>query len=154
MPLPEALDIPAFRDAWSYWLAYRRESRFRTLKPKTLRARYAELASWGVDAAVRSIRESIANGWQGLFEPKGPAASRRNGYDPGAIPETPPPPRIEALRAEFTRAVRNLCAAAERPVDQEAIERAGQLDEAGLKQFEAAWMKQARPWLEASGAWR
>lgn len=109
-------------------------------------------------AADDTLRKEPSYAWKvlrsKLSDPWPPRAPRRNGYDPGAIPETPPPPRIEALRAEFTRAVRNLCAAAERPVDQEAIERAGQLDEAGLKQFEAAWMKQARPWLEASGAWR
>ena len=68
--LPPALDTPRFLSAWDAWLGYRREARMRTWQPKTVEFKIRELAEWGEPAAVESIRQSIANGWQGLFAPK------------------------------------------------------------------------------------
>jgi hypothetical protein len=94
-PLP--LDTPAFTSAWGDWCAYRRERRLATLKPRSAEAQLAKLAEWGHDTAIDSIRESIAQNWQGLFEPKAIAGvsgkprpagtsdemAKRLGYQPG-----------------------------------------------------------------------
>ena len=68
--VPGPLNTPAFRAAWLDWLAYRRERKLAIWKPITVRATLIELAGLGEPAAIESIRKSIANGWQGLFEPK------------------------------------------------------------------------------------
>lgn len=67
---PKLLETEAFKAAWSDWLAYRRESKLGKWKDRTVKAKLAEMASWGEAVAIESIRSSIANGWQGLFEPK------------------------------------------------------------------------------------
>ncbi len=67
-------DQPAFVDAWHDWTASRHERR----KPISERAAQLQLATLaglgGVEAAIASIRQSIANDWQGLFAPKDGAA--------------------------------------------------------------------------------
>lgn len=67
---PAALDTPAFRVAWSEWTAYRRERKLGKWAPRTVKAKLAELAALGEPAAIQSIRDSIGNGWHGLFAPK------------------------------------------------------------------------------------
>jgi hypothetical protein len=74
---PPSLDTLAFQSAWADWLAYRRENKLPTWKVRTLTAKLAELAAWGEPTAIVSIRQSIANGWHGLFEPKGNHAANR-----------------------------------------------------------------------------
>jgi hypothetical protein len=69
-PLPLVLDTPAFREAWSDWQAYRRERKLGKWAPRTVKTKLAELAGMGEPSAVQSIRESIGNGWSGLFAPK------------------------------------------------------------------------------------
>jgi len=68
--MPAELDTPAFRAAWSDWLAYRRQRHLPKLIPKSLDAQLKKLAGWGEPVAIASIRQSIENQWQGLFEPK------------------------------------------------------------------------------------
>lgn len=66
VPIPERLRVPAFLDAWRDWIAARQEKR----KPLTKRAvdeQLKQLAEVGSDAAVKAIRTSIANDWQGVF---------------------------------------------------------------------------------------
>ena len=71
--LPEELDTPDFRKAWSEWTEYRRESK-KKLTKSTITRQLGSLAKLGEDAAIASIDQSISNGWTGLFEPKGDAA--------------------------------------------------------------------------------
>ncbi len=59
-----------FSEAWADWVQHRKDIR-KPLKPKTIQVQLKDLASWGEENAIRSIRESIRNSWQGLFEPKG-----------------------------------------------------------------------------------
>lgn len=66
---PEPLNTPEFESAWTDWTNYRRE-RGQKLKPTTIKAQLEKLATWGKVNAIASIRQSICNGWQGLFEPK------------------------------------------------------------------------------------
>ncbi len=79
-------DQPAFLDAWHDWTASRHERR----KPISERAAQLQLATLaglgGAVAAVASIRQSIANDWQGLFAPRdekpafGRQAPKINGF--------------------------------------------------------------------------
>lgn len=68
LPLP--FESPAFADAWADWLTYRKERKLTPYKPTALKAQLATLAEWGEVASIHSIRESIRQNWQGLFEPK------------------------------------------------------------------------------------
>ena len=54
--------------AFGRYQAYRREIR-KPLKPSSLQASAVELAKFGADQAA-VVQQSIANGWQGLFELK------------------------------------------------------------------------------------
>ncbi len=67
---PDPLDTPEFRAAWADWTAYRRERRIATLKPRSVIAQLAKLATWGHSGAIASIRQSIEQNYQGLFEPR------------------------------------------------------------------------------------
>jgi len=67
---PPILDTPEFRQAWDDWTAYRRERRIAVLKPRSVEAQLGKMQFWGHAAAIESIRESIAQNYQGLFEPK------------------------------------------------------------------------------------
>ncbi|MDF3059337.1 MAG: hypothetical protein K0R17_3552 [Rariglobus sp.] len=67
---PAVLETPEFKTAWADWIEYRRERRLPAYKPKSQVAQLTELAGWGHDAAIYSIRESIRQQWQGLFPPK------------------------------------------------------------------------------------
>ena len=68
--LPAELETETFRAAWADWLAYRRECKVSTYKPRALAAQLAMMAEWGHDVAIESIRQSIRQQWRGLFEPK------------------------------------------------------------------------------------
>lgn len=68
--LPMPLDTPTFRQAWCQWWKYRRERRLPVYKPTTITERLNSFLAWGEASAVESIRQSISNGWAGLFEPK------------------------------------------------------------------------------------
>ena len=74
---PLALNTPRFRDAWNQWEAHRREKR-RALTPSTRKKQLVMLAKMGEELACQAIEESIKQGWQGLFEPKGPRGSTDN----------------------------------------------------------------------------
>ncbi|MCC6419527.1 MAG: hypothetical protein IT429_14940 [Gemmataceae bacterium] len=68
--VPACIDTPEFRAAWDRWLTYRRGRRL-TCRAETLQEQLALLASLGPARAVASLTESIRNGWQGVFPPKG-----------------------------------------------------------------------------------
>jgi hypothetical protein len=73
-PIPPELDTVEFREAWQSWILYRSSKR----KAVTHRAAAQQLKTLGkwlaggcrVRDLVASIEQSIANDWQGLFEPK------------------------------------------------------------------------------------
>lgn len=80
-PIPEKLDAPEFAEAWSDWMAYRREIK-KPLTSHSLKAQLAKLSDWGVPRSVAAIRHTIAMGWQGLREPE-PVFGKpgQNGHD-------------------------------------------------------------------------
>jgi hypothetical protein len=61
----------AFLDAWKRWETYRREKKLAKWTESTLVAKVKVFEQWGEAKTIQSIEQSIANGWQGLFEPKG-----------------------------------------------------------------------------------
>jgi uncharacterized protein YdaU (DUF1376 family) len=68
---PEELDTDEFEQLWNAYMAYRREMKMKTLRSSSVAAKFKEMAAWGHDQAITAISNSIANGWQGIFEPTG-----------------------------------------------------------------------------------
>jgi hypothetical protein len=68
--LPKSVNTPELRQAWKDYTDYRKERRFKTLAASSIRAQFETFAKWGAPAAIDRIRETIRNGWQGIFEPK------------------------------------------------------------------------------------
>lgn len=69
LDLPQCLHTAAFETAWHEWQRYRAEAK-KPLTPSTVRKQLRVLERMGHDGAIASIEQSIANGWQGLFEPR------------------------------------------------------------------------------------
>ena len=67
---PSVLNTEAFAKAWADWLAYRKERRSPLLRPIAAKAQLEQLAKRGQEEAIRSIRYSIAQNYQGLFLPR------------------------------------------------------------------------------------
>lgn len=90
--LPSSLDVPAFRKIWDDYHAYRRGEHLRPWKAKTRAMKLEEMAEWGAELAIEALRRSIANGWQGVFDPRDgkplPNQPRRGG---------PPSPRSTSI---------------------------------------------------------
>lgn len=66
---PPALDTKEFRAAWAEWLAFRREAKHKPVSEKAAAKKLDELAAIGSQRAVAAINNSIANDYQGIFEP-------------------------------------------------------------------------------------
>jgi len=74
VPLPKELDHADFREAWDGFLEHRREIR-KAATHRAQRALLKKCAAWGKLNAIAAIENSIAGGWQNLFDPDG----NRNG---------------------------------------------------------------------------
>lgn len=74
--LPRELDLPEFHQVWDKWVAYRRERKlpaYKSLGLSALRTRLvAYVNSHGLPAVIVSMHSSIANNYNGIFEPKSP----------------------------------------------------------------------------------
>ncbi len=89
VPIPECLNTPAFVAVWAQYQQHRKELK-RPLTPTATGALLAKLARWGEEKAIQAVRDSIAHGWRGIFEPE----PSRNGT---------PPPTEEEMHAEVLR---------------------------------------------------
>jgi len=78
---PIGLDTDCFRASWDEYTAYRREHHLPVLKPISVGKQLERLALWGPDRAIAAINHTIANGYQGIVEPK-EALSPVNGHPP------------------------------------------------------------------------
>lgn len=58
-----------FSDTWFNWLDYRKQIK-KPMKPATIEAQWRQFVLWGEQKSIDSIKQSITNGWTGLFEPK------------------------------------------------------------------------------------
>lgn len=70
---PNKINLPETIDAgvWELWISYRRQRRLSCAR-MCVEQQLANLSAWADDGydPGEIIRASIANGWQGLFEPK------------------------------------------------------------------------------------
>lgn len=67
--MPDELDTPRFSNAWEAWRADRRE-RKKPLTPRAEAMQLKNLSKMGESRAVAALEHSIANGYQGIYEPK------------------------------------------------------------------------------------
>lgn len=81
--LPQALDTPQFRNAWSEWEKYRSESSWK-LTPTSIKGQLKKLEKYGHDDAIASLEQSITNGWRGLFPPRRESGPSQRGPIPAA----------------------------------------------------------------------
>jgi len=78
--LPKALNTSAFKAAWSSYLQYLREIKKPPPTPSSVKQKWAEMAKWGHDQAIKAIEQTIGNGWKGIFEPNAsPSKPRAEG---------------------------------------------------------------------------
>ncbi len=75
--LPEELNAEDFKTEWQTFIAYRKKKRLAALLPESVVAQWVLCATWGKQVAIESIKDTIRNGWQGLFPPKGNNGSFR-----------------------------------------------------------------------------
>jgi len=76
--IPKELDSPEFQAAWSEWLQHRREIK-KPATPTAQRKALAALTVMGPARAIAAINHSVANGWQGIFEPNGESTNGIHG---------------------------------------------------------------------------
>lgn len=67
---PPVLDCDEFRLKWDEWTSYRKEMKIKTLLPASVKKQFNKCAEWGLEDSLESIDDSIAKGYQGLFEPR------------------------------------------------------------------------------------
>ena len=74
--IPKILDNPKFHAVWADYRKMRSEQRHKALGPVAVKARFKEAAEYaeqyGLYETCQRIRDSIANGWQGIFFDKAP----------------------------------------------------------------------------------
>jgi len=85
--IPEALNTPAFRSAWTDFIDHRKSNR-KPLSPKAAELNLKKCLELGPDTACSAIEQSIANGWIGIFEPKNTTPGV-NGAKPKRDPRVP-----------------------------------------------------------------
>lgn len=66
--IPLLLSTDEFADAWRDFVQHRREIK-KPITPTAGRGTLKRLEAMGVERAIAAIRHSIANQWQGIFEP-------------------------------------------------------------------------------------
>lgn len=82
--LPEVLNVAEFRESWEVFLAHRKAIK-KPLKPLAIENQIKILSGWartyGISEVCKSITATVANQWQGIFEPKngGSNGAPRNG---------------------------------------------------------------------------
>lgn len=77
--IPLELQGEDFRKAWNEWYDYRKQAKLKTYTQIGADKQLKDLAVLGTSRAVAAINHSIANGYQGIFEPKS------NGVKPAAV---------------------------------------------------------------------
>jgi len=77
--LPESLKTPEFIEAYKVLKQYRTERRGKKLTPTGEQQQLKKFSEWGSARACAAIYHSIANNWQGVFEPNGQVGGVSNG---------------------------------------------------------------------------
>lgn len=55
---------------WDSWFKHRREIGH-PQTPESCKQQVAKLKLWGLDKSIQALKNALAGGWQGIFEPKG-----------------------------------------------------------------------------------
>lgn len=89
--IPDALKTESFLKVWNDWLAHLKEKR-KNPTSLAIKQQLCKLSMMGAARAIECIQHSIANNYQGLFEPNGSSAK------PQSSPKyTPPNPYNEKI---------------------------------------------------------
>lgn len=67
--IPEVLDSKSFREAWSEWVAHKKEIKSQ-MTPRAAKMALKKISAWGPDRAVKAIEHSIAQTYKGIYEEK------------------------------------------------------------------------------------
>lgn len=60
-------DLLGMADTWCKWVAFRKELR-KPLTPTSAQQQFKKFREWGIPKSIEIVENSIANGWQGLFD--------------------------------------------------------------------------------------
>jgi uncharacterized protein YdaU (DUF1376 family) len=86
-PLPNTLiNSNEFITALQEWHDYRKHIR-KPLNPRQYPSIIKQFEDWGPEGSIASIRASIVNGYQGLFEPKLPNGSKPSQGSKPSVPD-------------------------------------------------------------------
>jgi hypothetical protein len=66
--IPANLQDPEFLAAWNDWKSFRKKNRW-TTKPAFLEQKLKTFSEWGPDLSAEAMRNSIEQGYQGVFKP-------------------------------------------------------------------------------------
>jgi hypothetical protein len=99
----DMLRTDAFKEAWLEWVMDRKE-RGKRITKRAVSLQIKKLQELGHDRAIESIRQSIAAGWAGLFDPKSAKSARSSQRQGAGRPEKP----SAADRGEFAENERDL----------------------------------------------
>jgi hypothetical protein len=64
--LPDVLNTAEFRSAWEKFVQYRQQKR-KPIYQASFTAKWKQMQTWGIENSIKSIEQTIANGWQGIF---------------------------------------------------------------------------------------
>jgi len=78
----------SFMNAWAVWLEYRKEIKKPYKSPKSEQMALKQLANYPEDQSIAMIEQSIANGWQGIFEIKKSSYNAKSGKKGGGRQRT------------------------------------------------------------------
>jgi len=81
-PLPPLLNTPEFQKAWDEWEQYRTETK-KKLTPTTRKKQLKMLSGLSVGNAIKTLENSITNGWQGLFPERAKNETPQRNSNPG-----------------------------------------------------------------------
>lgn len=79
--VPTELAGEDFAKAWAEWAEYRRQAKLKAYTQIGAKQQLSALSKLGKERAIAAINNSIANGYQGIFEPKPNGNSNRTTAD-------------------------------------------------------------------------
>lgn len=82
--IPPELQTTQFENAWGELKTYRAERKLKTT-PTSQRQLLKKMSEWGPERAISAIYHSIANNWQGVFEPTLNGKQKTIAIGPGQV---------------------------------------------------------------------
>lgn len=79
--IPTTLNTERFKNEWKSWIEVRCKIK-KVKDPLMFKEQLKQLEEWGEPKAFASIKKSIMNGWQGIFEPKENEVDKTKKNDP------------------------------------------------------------------------